>query len=110
MWSGAYFGSILAMLSSPILINAFGWRSIFYSAAVAGLVWFIVWMIVAANSPQESRFISEYEKVFIRKGIFDKEIQKETPWKQLFSKAGVWAIVVNYFCSNHSYKNIYANK
>jgi hypothetical protein len=34
-----------------------GWPSIFYIFGAIGIVWFFLWMLLAAKSPEEHRFI-----------------------------------------------------
>jgi ACS family sodium-dependent inorganic phosphate cotransporter-like MFS transporter 5 len=64
-------------LGGYLCVNGFGggWPSIFYIFGIAGVVWFVVWMILAGASPSEHRFISEKEKDYILKNT--KAVQKE---------------------------------
>ena len=38
-FSGLHIGSVLGLLASPAIIDAFGWRSLFLTFGVIGLVW-----------------------------------------------------------------------
>jgi ACS family sodium-dependent inorganic phosphate cotransporter-like MFS transporter 5 len=42
-----------------------GWPSIFYIFGIVGIVWFVLWMILAAKSPEDHRFISDKERDYI---------------------------------------------
>ena len=42
-----------------------GWPSIFYVFGVSGVVWFALWMLLVATSPEEHRFIGQREKDYI---------------------------------------------
>ena len=42
-----------------------GWGSIFYIFGILGLVWVVVWWILAASSPADHWFISAKEKEYI---------------------------------------------
>ncbi len=54
-----------------------GWPSIFYVFGIIGVVWFVLWMILAAKSPENHRFISEKEREYIidqtREGLSGKK-------------------------------------
>jgi MFS family permease len=42
-----------------------GWPSIFYILGSIGVIWTILWIIFASDSPETNRFISNKEKVYI---------------------------------------------
>eukprot|EP00741_Cyanophora_paradoxa_P002185 tig00000553_g2118.t1 len=59
--SSAFAGTILASAVCPPLIAARGWPSVFYLFGGLGLVWLPPWLLLAADRPEEHRFISRRE-------------------------------------------------
>lgn len=43
VYSGMYLGSVTGLAFSPILIQKFGWPSVFYSFGSLGSLWFALW-------------------------------------------------------------------
>jgi len=44
VYSGMYLGSVTGLAFSPVLIQKFGWPSVFYSFGSLGSVWFVLWL------------------------------------------------------------------
>lgn len=44
VYSGMYLGSVTGLAFSPILIQKFGWPSVFYSFGSLGSLWFALWL------------------------------------------------------------------
>lgn len=44
VYSGMYLGSVTGLGFSPMLINKFGWPSVFYSFGSLGSIWFLLWL------------------------------------------------------------------
>lgn len=40
-FSGVHAGSIVGLLASPVIIEALGWRALFFSFGALGFVWFL---------------------------------------------------------------------
>ncbi|HEY4250913.1 MAG TPA: MFS transporter [Roseomonas sp.] len=67
-FSGQTLGSAIA---APLVIGAyaaFGWRAAFLALTVLGLIWAVLWMVFAADTPEESRHTSAAEVAYIRAG------------------------------------------
>ncbi|XP_055688591.1 vesicular glutamate transporter 1-like isoform X2 [Lutzomyia longipalpis] len=98
-YTGAYVGTIAAMLLSGVLSVAWGWESIFYFFGSIGCIWYIAWIFVVKASPELDPFISEAEKKYIMTSIGDKGPAKQIshPWKDIFTSPAVWAVVVANF-------------
>jgi len=63
--SGGTFGSIITNPMCGQFIASLGWEAVFYITGGIGLVWCIVWVLLARDSPEVSSFISEEEKKYI---------------------------------------------
>jgi len=103
IWGGAYLGTVAAMLSGPPLIEAVGWRYSFVVNGVMGGLWTILWLAIAASSPEEMRGIRRQEVQYIRstQGIpYSESRRTEVTFgaiKILFSSIHFWAIVIANF-------------
>nr|GMD61967.1 ascorbate transporter, chloroplastic [Ipomoea batatas] len=100
VYSGMYLGSVTGLALSPILIQKFGWPSVFYSFGSLGSIWFAFWLSKAYSSPKEDPGLSMSEKKLIMGGGISKEPVTNIPWKLILSKAPVWALIVSHFCHN----------
>jgi MFS transporter, ACS family, solute carrier family 17 (sodium-dependent inorganic phosphate cotransporter), other len=58
IYSGMHGGSILGLLVTPPIINAFGWESVFYISGVFGLVWALTFLWMTVESPASELGIS----------------------------------------------------
>ena len=52
--SGGYLGTILIYLTAPLIIYTVGWRGVFVTSAVLGIVMLIVWHFTARDIPQNT--------------------------------------------------------
>ncbi|PHT40803.1 hypothetical protein CQW23_19657 [Capsicum baccatum] len=100
VYSGMYLGSVTGLAFSPILIQKFGWSSVFYSFGSLGSIWFALWLTKAYSSPKDDPELSEQEKRLIMGGSVSKEPVTNIPWKLILSKAPVWALIISHFCHN----------
>ncbi|XP_015062082.1 ascorbate transporter, chloroplastic [Solanum pennellii] len=100
VYSGMYLGSVTGLAFSPILIQKFGWPSVFYSFGSLGSIWFALWLTKAYSTPKDDPELSEQEKRLILDGSVSKEPVTNIPWKLILSKAPVWALIISHFCHN----------
>ncbi|VEN45011.1 unnamed protein product [Callosobruchus maculatus] len=102
-WSGSMLGLILAMPITGFLCSAsWGWPSSFYFNGAIGFVWLVPWILLAADTPYNDKFISEAEKIYITSSFDPKEeIQhKGTPWKAILTSLPFLGITLSQFGSN----------
>jgi MFS family permease len=105
-FSGSNIGNIIALpLGGYLCSNGFdgGWPSIFYVFGAAGILWFLVFMIVVTDSPQNHWFISSEEKEYIitTADQIDTSNRKiKPPWKELFTTKECLAIYIGHFTYN----------
>lgn len=131
IYSGMYAGSALGLWLCPLLIEAFGWPSVFYTFGSLGAVWWLAWQSVAASSPATSTRISAGEAAFIQAGLSttlaasDDDAAAEVaaedgdralasaaatgdpspsvPWRALLTSSATWAIFISHFCVTWGY-------
>ncbi|KAL8618451.1 hypothetical protein ACOMHN_049868 [Nucella lapillus] len=81
-----------------------GWPSVFYVIGTCGFIWCVIWIIVATDSPDQNKWISDIEKKYIQYSLGDR-IKKSkglaTPWKAIFTSRGMWAIIIAHMCGNY---------
>jgi ACS family sodium-dependent inorganic phosphate cotransporter len=101
-FSGGYVGTVVSMPASAYLVTTLGWPSIFYFFGVVGLIWFVIWWILVAESPADDPRISKEELEYIQKclGNVDAKRNITNPWKEIFTSLPVLAIVVAHFAEN----------
>jgi MFS transporter, ACS family, solute carrier family 17 (sodium-dependent inorganic phosphate cotransporter), other len=102
-FSGVAFGTMIALLASPMVILAFGWPSVFYISGSLGLVWLVLWWIKAANSPEECDGVSAAELEVIRAGRLESGLAEAIPWGAILREKAVWAIVIAHLCNNFGF-------
>ncbi len=98
--SGIPFGTVFALLITPVIVLTLGWSWAFYLFGAVGVLWYLLWVRLASDTPETHATISEEELGIIRAGT-DQGVQGERPpWKKMLTSMPVWAIIVSHFCSN----------
>jgi sugar phosphate permease len=98
--------SRLAVAVTPFvavaIMSAFGWRWVFYSFALLGVVWAVAFAALYRNRPQEHPRVNDAELAYIRGGLAEAavhSIERQTvPWRHIFSSPNMWYIAGAYFC------------
>lgn len=97
----AVSGSLL--IAGPLLtqlIGAVGWRGMFWSMCVLGLLWAAVAAGLLAATPEDSHRVNDAERALIAAGQ-DAAEQDTTPrptdWRSLFTNRNLWIVAVGYF-------------
>ncbi len=103
-FSGVAFGTIVAMLVSPIIILQFGWPAVFYLSGALGVVWLAAWQIKAADGPEQCRGVTASELATIVAGRADQiTLADSIPWRAIVREKAVWAIVIAHLCNNFGF-------
>ena len=127
-WSGAYFGTATtfplagAIAGGTLKIpgSGSGWRAMFYTQGVLGILWSILFFTLCASSPSKHKWISEAEKMLIAAGTTtptttdddsdgennDKAaatVKGGVPWIALITNRAVWACVAAHFAHNYAF-------
>ncbi|CAF1209802.1 unnamed protein product [Rotaria sordida] len=108
MNAGAQAGNAFALSIGGLMCSwhiAGGWPFIFYSAAVLGFIWGIIWILFYTNSPRNHRFISIQEKEYIlqhtNQQLSDStKIEFHAPWRAILTSRACWALFIVHTCSN----------
>lgn len=97
----AVSGSLL--IGGPLvtqLINALGWRGMFWVLAVLGVLWAIVAVGLLRSTPNEHPRVSQAERDYIAAGQFEEEStghESTLDWKRLFVNRNLWIVGGGYF-------------
>ena len=60
------FGPLMVPPVCGLIVSYWGWRQIFWSFAIPGIVFSVIWYFLVANQPADSRFCSSAEAEYIR--------------------------------------------
>mgnify|MGYP003630964022 FL=1 len=101
-FSGSRLGAAFALPLVAYLIDAWGWRTIFYFFGAVGIMCSILFYLLFRNKPEEHSAISEAEKDFIIKNRQqEKEATKEgLPISKILSSKNVILAMIQYIGSN----------
>lgn len=102
-FSGTAFGTVVALLISPVIVLSLGWRWVFYISGASGLVWLLAWIAKAADSPEDCSSISPQELALIKADRPPLELASAIPWAKIFREKAVWAIVIAHLCNNFGF-------
>jgi ACS family D-galactonate transporter-like MFS transporter len=97
--SGSRGGTIIAMMTCPILIGAFGWRMSFVITGALGFVWAVFWWRMY-KKPADHKGTSQEEREYIAAGQATNEPVKKVSWGSLFKYRTVWGMMLGFFCLN----------
>jgi ACS family sodium-dependent inorganic phosphate cotransporter len=98
--SGVPIGTVFALLTTGVIVEAFGWPAVFYIFGAVGLLWFSFWFRYAYDRPSSHPGVNAAERELIASESGIESAAAAVPWRRLLSHSAVWAIVVNHFCSN----------
>lgn len=96
-------GSFLALIIAPpaivALLELVGWRWVFATCAILGLIGAFLWYHFTRNAPEEHDRITEEERNYISANRQTAVTGKSVPWHKMFRFRSFWCIGAVYFCS-----------
>jgi len=98
--SAVSFGTAVALLASPVIILSLGWAAVFYISGVLGVVWLVVWLLKAADVPEQCEGVSAQELALITSDRPSAPLADSIPWAAILREKNVWAIVIAHVCNN----------
>ncbi|XP_064480139.1 sialin-like [Ornithodoros turicata] len=106
--AGAHVGAMVALTCSGLLSDSDfleGWPSVFYVFGFLGCIWFVFWVFLVYDSPEEHPRITqeEYDYIIINQG--DEKVHKNVkiPWRPILMSKGLWSLSLAHFGSNWIY-------
>lgn len=107
VFSGNAIGTMIGSAVSGLLMHysSLGWRSVFYVFGTVGVLWFLLFILLCHNSPEEHPFISGKEKKLLRDTMSEHTHLKipPTPWRHILRSAPLWALVVSFIGQDWGY-------
>ncbi|KAF5282674.1 hypothetical protein FQA39_LY17534 [Lamprigera yunnana] len=82
------------------LIAQFGWRSVFYTTGSIGIIWCIIWYLLAFDSPETHPRISLSEQKYIKENTINTYAasrKQGAPWVAIFRSMPAWSIGITTF-------------
>jgi len=76
-----------------------GWTAPFFIWGTVGVLFAFLWFRMVRDNPTTHPKISSRELSALSAANVLSEKPGPVPWRQIFSKPAVWALVVNHFCS-----------
>jgi MFS transporter, ACS family, hexuronate transporter len=97
--SGANVGAIVAPAIIPWVAFAWGWRSAFVGAGVAGLLWLILWFVFY-DVPERIQRLRPTELAHIRSDADDRAVTGKVGWSQILGYRQAWAFIIGKFMTD----------
>jgi ACS family glucarate transporter-like MFS transporter len=104
--SGMALGVAIAAPVTGWITTGFGWQSSFYLFGILGIIWGIVWFVIATDDPRDNRFITKRELKELELSQDDKKVKHEPvkiQWKKMFRSKEVIGLTVIYFFQNYNW-------
>jgi len=107
--SASRLGAAIVPPITVAIIQAFGWRAVFYIFGAVGLLWALVWWYTYKDMPEDHKGVNKAELGHIR-GVDENGNVKaanivknpKVPWSVLLKHPNMWAIMCGYFCYNYN--------
>ncbi|XP_034942652.1 vesicular glutamate transporter 3-like isoform X2 [Chelonus insularis] len=99
----AYMGGGVGIgLTYPLcgfIIENVNWEIVFYCTSCFGIIWYILWLFLVYDTPQQHPRISEKEKNYILDNLgtsVDHEYQETSiPWRKILTSLPVWLTILS---------------
>jgi MFS transporter, ACS family, aldohexuronate transporter len=88
-----------AVIGAPItsyLVADFGWRTMFFTVSIIGIIWAFIWYALYRNKPHESPFVNEAERKLIEEKKFEVK-KSEVDWRFILTHPALIANNIAYF-------------
>jgi sugar phosphate permease len=92
-------------LVAVVIMNAWGWRWIFYIFALLGIIWSLIFFYFYRNRPEDEPRVDAGELAHIRGTVSDGEsspvatrLRSDVPWRAIFTSPNMWFIAAAYGC------------
>ncbi|XP_076362082.1 sialin-like isoform X2 [Tachypleus tridentatus] len=104
--TGANLGTVVTLPVAAVLCNCEfgeGWPTVFYLFGSFGILWFIFWILLIHDWPEEHPTILRREILYIqsnRQCITNYLKLTKVPWHRILTSVPLWALCFTKFCGN----------
>ncbi|XP_063243204.1 sialin isoform X2 [Bacillus rossius redtenbacheri] len=99
-FQGFSFGIGLTYPLCGFIIAHFGWRVVFYTTGSIGMVWCVLWWLLAFDTPSKHPRIADTELRYIQTNVGNTVVGPKgmaVPWRHILTSLPAWAIAVTTF-------------
>ncbi|XP_047991088.1 putative inorganic phosphate cotransporter isoform X2 [Leguminivora glycinivorella] len=102
IYAGAQLGTAVMLMSAGFLADYWGWSAIFYFIGTCGVVWTVIYFFIGAGEPQDSKLISEEEKLYIQTSLGQVGGKKTlpVPWLSILTSMPFISLIIVHCCQN----------
>lgn len=111
IYTGTAFGVFLAHLGGGYMVEYIGWEAPFYVFGAKGIIWFIFAIIFMADTPEDSKFITNDEVEYLTKKTAhaNRTFNQDIPWRDIFLSLPVWAFITVLTASTWTRNDFYSD-
>ncbi|XP_063384120.1 putative inorganic phosphate cotransporter isoform X5 [Cydia fagiglandana] len=102
IYAGAQLGTAVMLMSAGFLADYWGWAAIFYFVGACGVTWTLVYIFIGAREPQNSKLISEEEKLYIQTSLGQVGGKKTLPmpWLSVLTSMPFISLIIVHCCQH----------
>lgn len=97
--SGTNIGAIIAPLTVPFIVNAWGWQWAFIITGSFGAIWLVLWMVMY-EIPSKHPKVSKEELDYINSDPQTEEVKEKVSWLRLLTFRQTWAFALGKFLTD----------
>jgi len=101
--SGTNVGAIVAPLTVPFIVVAWGWRWAFILTGAIGVIWMVLWLLMY-DKPEKHKRLSKEELDYINsdkdEGKPASEVEEKVSWFRLLQFRQTWAFAIGKFLTD----------
>ncbi|XP_062609999.1 voltage-gated purine nucleotide uniporter SLC17A9-like [Saccostrea cucullata] len=102
--SGSHFGTLLCGSIGSILLESFGWQSVFYFVGLCSILWMLCMRYLIIERHRRKYLQPPTLTVSDNTVLAEKFPEKKSvPWLMLFVKPAFWSLLVGHFCENNAF-------
>ncbi len=98
--AGIPLGTLLALTTTGLIIEHYGWPMVFYVFGAIGVLWCALWFPLAYDKPADHPRISAAERALLEAHSPPEKEKTEIPWRKLLTAPPVVALIINHLCTN----------
>ena len=104
IYSGTSIGTVISILTSGMILHAFGWKEIFYIHGFLPLIWCLVFYLFFGDNPETQVYISKEEREYIMSSYGHRGLQStKVPWKAIFTSVPFIALIFTNLFGNFAW-------